>query len=622
MPPPNSTPITAAGRVISGANADRLLDAHRSLVAGVQSLSGVLTDTGHLAASLPAAPFNVSAIARTLTQTVDAQCWRIRVETTLEVLYRVMVRGGTSDDIDQGVAILRDAIAAYQDISTDSPVEAWLPLDHEAFDDEDDLSMDGAIAYRSRYFVLHIGFGEFVARLNKALERPDYLDGAIAILDQFEAFLRGQLRTVAASADAIAADPADTLSGAPADETIAAIATDTLSSAAPDPEPIEVAAASGESEAEWDLAIAASATVAEDDDAIAIEGILFRVDEPSECIPEQGPGLPLFIPASVAAAALDRVMGRPLDAHESLAAHGGGVVGAIVAGEVRDRDGIIQGFLHNYHVPDRVSDIRAAATSGQLGMSMLGKIAWHRGEVDGREVAIVDRLTLRGGTILRANTATYRKTRVRLVSARDRLGNTLPLTAIAQPDPQPEDASPPEPAVPEPAEPELAIAASESNPIPTEPMTTETNPTSQDVTAAAIAELQDKLLGAIANLGDRLSEVEAKQSAAEQAEAERLEAERKAAEEEAQISAMAAKVIDAIAPSLDERIAAAIAPRTQPQQPRRITTAPLLRTGTTPVAAANDPIATLKQQLDNTPVSDRATRIAIKDEMARYQRNA
>jgi len=218
---------------------------------------------------------------------------------------------------------------------------------------------------------------------------------------------------------------------------------------------------------------------------------------------------------------------------------------------------------------------------------------------------VVDRLKLKGGTILRAAVATYQKTRVKLLSAVDRAGRSLPLANTQAA------------AVP--------VAASTTH-QPIEPLDSDIPMTTETPTVAAMpTDLTEKLLTAIEAIGTRLSAIEEKQQAAEQAEADRLAAEQAAAAEAAAVEAMAQKVAAAIAPSIDERIAAVMGTRPVAQAQRRSVATPVVPgAAATPVAAgaASPEVSALLTQLDRTPAHNIAGRIALKQRIADLERNA
>lgn len=181
------------------------------------------------------------------------------------------------------------------------------------------------------------------------------------------------------------------------------------------------AAAEGETVHEIRLQAPASLCLQADDDADEIdlntinrrpiEGVIFRVDEPSEAVPSVGPGLPLYIPRAVAETALASVCGLPLDADDSLTCHADSeIAGVMLEGEIKGNDCIIRGLLWPWSQNKKVTAISLAKE--QLGMSMNGFIAGHEVKMDGRQVYYIDQLILVGANILYAERATYKKTRI------------------------------------------------------------------------------------------------------------------------------------------------------------------------------------------------------------------
>lgn len=167
-------------------------------------------------------------------------------------------------------------------------------------------------------------------------------------------------------------------------------------------------------------------------------GVLFRVDEASEAVPSKGPGLPLYIPASIAASALSQVHGLPLDAADNLSEHADeNIVGVMLSAEINDQDFVVHGQLWPSSQGERVAAI--AASKEDLGMSLTGDAIGHRAEVDGREVFWVDALALKGANILFAKKATFQKTRLLQASMRNpgqgfpHPSGNLPLAAASKP---------------------------------------------------------------------------------------------------------------------------------------------------------------------------------------------
>lgn len=620
MDDPNTipTPVQAAGRAISGANASKLLAAHKSLADGVGEIKQILTNSGWLTAELPRAPFSsVEAASLTLSEETQMRLWMTKVDTTISLCYQRLADRDPTENLGSVVsatmAALREAIGDLPQPQARGQMQTGLELcwHHHGHDWEpyitpgesnlaekvDDLSFSYRLVTTFRYFTWY-----FYHALRN-LGSPEETMGRL--VDELNSLLTAAIAQVSPDS--------------PGDTSLSIESEIEVEPTEPE-DTIAIEAAAGEYEAIWDLTLAARTIDVEaegDDDAVPVEGVLFRVDEPSECAPSVGPRLPLYISADVAAKALKHVMGRPLDAHESLEAHGGGVVGAIVEGAVSGQDAVIRGFLHGHHLPDKVAEIRAAARSGELGMSMVGSVAWHRDKVDGRDVAVVDRMRLKGGTILRASVATYQKTRVMLKSAVDREGRSL-LAAVADSEPASEP---------------IAASANDTSESPPEdqthkedPIETMSEPTTTTATVAA-PDLTEKLLTAIESLASRLTAIEAKQAAEEEAEAERLAAEQAAAQQAAQLEAMATKVAEALAPTIDERINAVLATQQRPAAPgvRRATqAAPVVPQSTTAVAAqAIDPqMQNLLNQLARTPDHNITGRIALKQQIFDLERNS
>lgn len=189
----------------------------------------------------------------------------------------------------------------------------------------------------------------------------------------------------------------------------------------PSPEPSEVSA-SAALELEDDtesksLAVAIQAR-SRGDNEHEIEGVLFHIDQPSEAIPEIGPGLPLYIPREVAIAAIADINSagrpKPLDAHDSFSQHAGTeIVGAMTSARLDGNAFVVKGVLWDFNQPTKVEAI--AKTKDSLGMSVNASADGHVDSVDGKPCWRVTKLKIKGANILLANRATFRTTR--LISA-------------------------------------------------------------------------------------------------------------------------------------------------------------------------------------------------------------
>jgi hypothetical protein len=149
-----------------------------------------------------------------------------------------------------------------------------------------------------------------------------------------------------------------------------------------------------------------------------VEGILFKIDSPSEAIPNVGPGLPLYIPRAVALealACLDFSRPKPLDAHNSLSQHASTeIVGAMTSARVDGDDFWVSGVLWDHNQPHKVEAI--SASQDHLGMSVNATAEGHPTEIDGRSVWQIDRLRILGANILFAEKATFKKTRTNVMA--------------------------------------------------------------------------------------------------------------------------------------------------------------------------------------------------------------
>lgn len=144
-----------------------------------------------------------------------------------------------------------------------------------------------------------------------------------------------------------------------------------------------------------------------------IRGVLFQVDEPSPAIPAVGPGLPLYIPRSVAERDVVQagVSGLPLDAHDSLSQHANeDIAGVMQSAAINGNDCEMVGFVWPWSRKKKVQSILQNAN--RLGMSINAMAKGHQAEVNGTRVFWVDELRLMGANILYSDKATYRKTRL------------------------------------------------------------------------------------------------------------------------------------------------------------------------------------------------------------------
>lgn len=159
-----------------------------------------------------------------------------------------------------------------------------------------------------------------------------------------------------------------------------------------------------------------------------ITGVLFRVDEPSEAVPAKGPGMPLYVPQSVAASILNTIAGLPLDAHDNLSQHADEeIAGVMLSAELKDKDFVVHGYLWPASKSSKVRKI--VANQERLGMSMTADAWGHEAEVDGKKVFWVDDIELNGANILFSDCATYQKTRL-IVAEKQEPGSRDP-TVIA-----------------------------------------------------------------------------------------------------------------------------------------------------------------------------------------------
>lgn len=147
---------------------------------------------------------------------------------------------------------------------------------------------------------------------------------------------------------------------------------------------------------------------------LPFEGVLFRIDEPSESAPSKGSLLPLYIPMQLARQVVEQINesgGLPLDMHETLAQHANEQIAGIMNhGEIQGNDLVVRGHLFPWSQRERVALI--SANRERLGMSMNARARGHEMVVEGKKVWWIDDIELLGANILFSDAATYQKTRV------------------------------------------------------------------------------------------------------------------------------------------------------------------------------------------------------------------
>jgi len=236
------------------------------------------------------------------------------------------------------------------------------------------------------------------------------------------------------------------------------------------------------------------ATGEEDPNRHPVQGVLFRVDEPSEAIPAIGPGLPLLIPREVAESVLNSVSGLPLDAHDNLDQHANAeIAGVMQAASIKDNDFVVSGLLWPWSQSKKVQAI--ARDTDKLGMSMnaiaKGVPALH----NGTKVFKIEKLRLLGANILYSAKATYRKTR--LISAsefapgREDGGEILtPIAASASE-----------------ATPDGSLEDVSSSPEPENPPTNPRNPKMDEEIKLQLSALTESVNTTVKNLGNTVIEL-------------------------------------------------------------------------------------------------------------------
>lgn len=169
-----------------------------------------------------------------------------------------------------------------------------------------------------------------------------------------------------------------------------------------------------------------------------VEGVLFRIDEPSDAIPAVGPGMRLLIPRHVAEKVLPHVSGLPLDAHDTLTKHAQEeVTGVMMSASIEGQDFRMKGLLWPWNRPEKVAAIKAAGD--RLGTSINAAAIGHPEKLPNSEEQVfhVDKLILLGANILYSEKATFKRTN--LISAEEAASSTPDHLLIAAEALSPED---------------------------------------------------------------------------------------------------------------------------------------------------------------------------------------
>lgn len=325
----------------------------------------------------------------------------------------------------------------------------------------------------------------------------------------------------------------------------------------------------------------------------AVEGILFKIDRPSEAVPSVGPGLPLYIPRSVAAealACLDFSRPKPIDAHDTLSKHASTeIVGAMTSARIDGDDFWVAGVLWDYNQPHKVEAI--SASQDHLGMSVNATAEGHPAEVNGRSVWQIDRLRILGANILFSEKATFKKTRTNVLASSES-GDLIPILASAD---------------------DFEL----ENPTPDIPETMDTS-----AIAAQIRELSESVASMHSEVKNRLNTLEPTvkelsaqmgeiQAAARETKNQELQAAAMQAEQEKQ-----AQLLQSMNQMFEEKLAS-LAPRTGPKYPSRVL--PLAASGAAPASGATAvqlELASLNGQImamEQNPYSDTAKIFELMD---------
>jgi hypothetical protein len=162
---------------------------------------------------------------------------------------------------------------------------------------------------------------------------------------------------------------------------------------------------------------------------MGFQGVLTRVDEPSERAPAGARGHRVFLTREAAERALASLVGMALDHTPALDGHDARrKVGIITAAEIEGRDLRVEGYLFARDFPDVVREIRLG--SGRLGMSY--ELADARVEDVRAEIWRLTEVTFTGAAILLKQKAAYGRTWIEMKGAGMKQEQMTELTQSAQ----------------------------------------------------------------------------------------------------------------------------------------------------------------------------------------------
>lgn len=152
------------------------------------------------------------------------------------------------------------------------------------------------------------------------------------------------------------------------------------------------------------------------------EGVLFKVDTPSDGAPHGTDGLRLIIPRAVAQKAAETIAGQPINAHPEFTDHDiKSNIGVFTGARIDGDEFIVTGYTFGYNMAEEMQNM--SALQHDLGMSFEGFAITTAEERDGEMYAVAESMSLCGGTVLYKDLAAYKTTR--LLAAKHDPGGTM-----------------------------------------------------------------------------------------------------------------------------------------------------------------------------------------------------
>ena len=434
--------VQAAGRVLSSRNASTLKTSVRKIKDACGSIEDVLAQAEGSGSDDP----GIEVIAAGLKEDFERRAWHQHLDVILESLLQYylelhemplarlkhLVESDSpteadrqrciNDAISEALSLLRLAVAAFPEQKNPALAVADVDLAYTQLAGESVVEAAGQFqarvnrrAWTQRFFTLVQMFREQLLMTLRGYEEGT----SEQVLQDFEELIKKhsqahgnwQASAVAAVA-ASAATPADQGRSSPTTAVEPVFATDQEAR---------------EMKVSWnaDLQVADDVEISDLSEEVSttveakgriegnlhpVRGILFQVDQVSDVAPQVGPGLPLYIPKTVAEKALN-VANLPLEAAKDFRGHAKDQpCGVMTSAEIIGGDFSIAGMLWPFNVGDRLDALVLA--QDRLGMSMNANVVGRPARVQGQQVFWVEELQLLGAAILLSEIATYKSTKV------------------------------------------------------------------------------------------------------------------------------------------------------------------------------------------------------------------